>query len=173
MKNLFSSNLSESSLEGIHLELMLFFNAAGALVCGRTVNLDLSEEESLVILARACNQHNFLSWVEGEPEKAIRFTADGYGVFQVATHPILTSEEKGPSQGMLVVGRMFDESAALRLAEHIKLNVSLYPPDHASLPAPIRAMARQNNRAQRSYIAPVDFYTIRPVPFWTMFSEIP
>ncbi len=130
------SNLVDETFEGLKLNFMLFLDSSGELVYGKAYDLDLHRE---VPLPEGWKEH----FSDGSPLLIHRGPADGKvglitlpsGPALVAIHPIVTSEEKGPIMGTLVMGCYFNEAWAERLSEMLHLPVSFLALSDPQLPS--------------------------------------
>lgn len=121
------SNLPATSFASANLDIMLFFNAEGKMVFSEAVNTDRTEvvplpakiEDYLDPKGRLVYQPNVDSNING-------FISIPAGILLVAANAIVTSENKGPVHGTLVMGRYFTNEALKTVSDITKLNVMMY-----------------------------------------------
>ncbi len=120
------SNLVNGTFVNLGLNLMVFLNASGEIVYGN--GFDLVREEKTPI------PEGFVEYVEENPS-LVKFSDTGDSikgilmlprhVMMVSSRPILTSEDKGPIRGTLVMGRHLDKKEIDQYARILHLKVSL------------------------------------------------
>jgi len=80
--------------------------------------------------------------IRGDGEKRAGLVMTGAGPMIVSSCPILTSEEKGPSRGTIVMGRVLDENETERLATTMKMSLEISRVDSLGEDSPYTAMVR-------------------------------
>ena len=119
------TELSDATLVNLRLDLVLVVDTAGHTVFkravdltdgGKSVSIPKSFETIVSILPRGLGT----SGIAVLPE----------GPFLVASHPILTSQSRGPSRGTLIMGRWLNAGEIKRLAQitHLSLSFQALPP---------------------------------------------
>ena len=74
----------------------------------------------------------------------------------VSSHPVLTSEEKGPVRGALIMGRVLSKTETARLSGQTHLSLELRRVDEAGLPRAFRdAALHRTEEGQEVWIEPV------------------
>lgn len=122
------SNLAESTLIELHLDVMLFFDTEGKLVFGRA--MDLEEEKEIEIppdlLSEIARQHDLWHSPDetGNLKGIVRLTD---GPMLVSAAAILTSQGEGPQRGILVMARWLDEKMLAELSERTALTLDIQP----------------------------------------------
>jgi len=120
------SNLADENLIRLGVSLILFVDDSGQIVFGRGFDLHNGRQvpvpQSLQVhfaendlLLRHADLENSVSGLLLLPE----------GPLLVASRPILTSEREGPIRGTLIMGRYLDSIALERLAESVRLSLTL------------------------------------------------
>ncbi|MCB9076255.1 MAG: PAS domain-containing protein [Anaerolineaceae bacterium] len=128
-------NLMDATLTNLRLNFMLFFDSAHQLVFAKAVDLQsetavavppnlldyLAQHET--ILNRTTPQDNLMG-VMSLPEAPLLFVS----------RPILTSNEEGPVEGTLLIGRYLDAAEIEKLANSTRLSLSIRHLDDPHLP---------------------------------------
>lgn len=149
-------NLTDSALLALRLNLMLFIDPSGQVVFGKAVDL-LEQQEAPVpqsLLAQLSPDNPLLhsdlnSGVSGLillPEAPIL----------VASRPILTNEDQGPSRGTLIIGRYLDGSEIQSLAELAHLSLHLDRFDAPHLPHHVQSARTALAAKKDVFIQPLD-----------------
>ncbi len=120
------ANLPDESFVSMGLNLILFFDADGELVYGKSFDLETHEETPI---PRSLQEHLKKGGVllrHDHPESRVT------GVLSlipspmiVASRPILTSEREGPIRGTLIIGRYLNDAEIDRLAQAMRLSLSI------------------------------------------------
>jgi len=115
------SNLDETSLENLRVNVILFIDTNGSISFGKAVNFTTDAEVELPQFI-AENPSYF------EPLTVFNGTDRHSGVLAIgeipalfSSSPILTSYREGPSTGTLIMIRYFDEAAAARISSILNL----------------------------------------------------
>jgi PAS domain S-box-containing protein len=135
------SNLVDETFIGLRLNLMLFINSSGRIVFGKAFDLKNQKErpvpESLQehvsangLLLRHPDTGSSLTGMVLLPE----------GPMLLASRPILTSENKGPIRGTLIMGRYLDAAEIQRLTELTHLSLTVHRFDDAEMPPDLQAV---------------------------------
>ena len=112
------SNLGDSTFTTLRLNLVLFINSSGEIVYSKAFDLANKQETAVPqalpgylnpggLLATRLDPQSITRGIILLPEEPLLF----------ASHPILTSDGKGPVRGTLILGRYLDDSEIGRLAE--------------------------------------------------------
>lgn len=120
------SNVVDETFEGLQINLILFLGSSGELVFGKAY--DLSEHRE-VPLPEGWKDHfhagSPLLSHPGPTEGKTGIIILPSGPMFIALHPIVTSQEKGPIMGTLVMGYYLDQAWAERLSRVVYYPVSL------------------------------------------------
>ncbi len=116
------SNLMDDTFVNLQLNVMLFFNENGMLTFGKLYNFS---EQTVIPLndstvAQVRQNKNLFNETD---QKGGLILLDGAPLL-VATCPILTSLEEGPSHGTLIMGRYLDDSQLMLLSSSTGLPLS-------------------------------------------------
>lgn len=133
------TNLLDNVFLQLQLNLIAVVQTSGELVYIRAFDLERKVEANppqgllgaLAVGDRMLRQENLTSGRSGLmvlPE----------GLLMVASHPVLTSEEQGPSRGFLILARRLDAKQIEAIQEKAHLKFSIFPlSDAQSLPADV------------------------------------
>jgi len=134
------SNLTDSTFTELELNLMLYIDSSRHVVFGKT--FDLENEEPVPpppSIAKYLADHDFLLAHQDEESSYTGTIVLPEGPMIISSQPILTSENKGPVRGTLIMGRYLDADKVNKLARLTLLSVTLYeyndprvPPDFAT-----------------------------------------
>ncbi len=131
------SNLVDATFTSPRLNVMIFMNTSGEIVYSKAFDLDLGQEVPLSADFRESladdecpllfhpDENSSLTGILLLPENPM----------VVSSRPILTSEEQGPSHGVLIMGRYLSSEELFRLAEITRQSISIHrfdakqPPD--------------------------------------------
>lgn len=144
------ANLVDSSFEVLNLNLIAWIGtngevmASGAYDLAQKLRTPVPEAWSVLwsggapLLAPPGSQKPVKGWLH----------LDGR-VFLAASYPILTSEQAGPSQGRLIMGRFVDRALIDRMAGIVDLPLQLLGFDSPTLPKNIAAVKSELLRVSR------------------------
>ncbi|HEY63194.1 MAG TPA: GAF domain-containing protein [Caldilineae bacterium] len=155
------SNLVDETYIGLRLNLMVFIDTSGRIVYGQAFDwrqgkpLPISEElrshfAPNAPLVRHPEPESHIAGILSLPE----------GLMLIASHPILTSEEKGPVRGALIMGRYLDEGEVERLAQLTRLPLFLWPYDATQAPADVRSAREALSEEIPILVQPLDGETL-------------
>jgi signal transduction histidine kinase len=155
------SNLPDGTFEELNLNLALFVDTSGQIVYGKAFDLQNQAEipvppdireyltTSSPLLAHA-DTRSSLSGIIILPE----------GPLLVAAQPILTSEDKGPIRGTLIMGRYLDNAEIARLAEVTYLPLAIYRSDDPRMPPDVREAYSSLSEETTMIARPLDKDTV-------------
>ncbi len=125
------TNLMDKTFYGLDINAMLFYNASGALVWGNAYDLENQRTVPIAadLLAEARPGSPLLA---PEPRAGILQLPEG--PMLVASRPILTSEDGGPSRGSLVMGRHLDPDLVAHIGDVTALSLAVLPPGDPAVP---------------------------------------
>jgi len=134
------SNLTDSTFTALSLNLILYMDASRQLVFGKAFNLEEEEETPLPqSISEYLAGHDFLVTHKDTESSYAGIIILPEGPMLIASNPILTSEDEGPIQGTMIMGRYFDAARIDELAEITLLSITTYdfkdpriPPDFAT-----------------------------------------
>lgn len=149
-------NLMDTTVVNLHVNFLIFINTDGKIVYGKYTDLETGKggqcSDSLLGYLSA---NPFLFRSDARPE-----ILGGLAIFTedpvlLASAPILTSQNKGPAAGTLIVGRYLNSSEVNRLAEKVNLSIRLQRLDSDSLPHDFK-MAKQSLSSEKK-VAVIEF----------------
>ncbi|MBW4542421.1 MAG: hypothetical protein KME43_25295 [Myxacorys chilensis ATA2-1-KO14] len=150
------SNLVPQQLANLKINLVLFVNAKGQVVYGTGFDFKAKQIKAIpaALPKSFALNHIFLehpktkgslTGILGSPE----------GPLLITCQPILTSEGKGPAQGVVIFGRYINADAIANLSKVTRFPIQIYPIGEPNLPTEFQA-ARQSLSPQ----APIFIHTL-------------
>jgi sensor domain CHASE-containing protein/HPt (histidine-containing phosphotransfer) domain-containing protein len=121
-----SSNLTDETLSELKINLMIFQNTSGEVVYSRFY--DPSSEKVQPVDSSFMNiisSDTFFSSLESDDHVHSGFVMTPCGLMAIVCRPILTSEGKGPSHGILIFGKCIDSIEVTRIGTITHLNLSI------------------------------------------------
>jgi adenylate cyclase len=150
------SNLTDSSLTNLGLNLMLIADSSGEMVFGAA--LDLQAEKSVPlpagISALVAGHDPLLQHADTESIKSGILLLDE-GPLLIASHPILTSQQEGPIHGAMVMGRWLDDERIAQLAKRTQYALTLHRLDDAQMPPDFQGALAQLQTAGDVFVNPL------------------
>jgi len=132
-------NLELTEYRNQSLTLIHFYDRDGRLVWGKTYDLK-TEKEIPLNLAKELNATLFHKLVT--QENPDRFTSGiiqtSIGPMIIAARPILSSDDKGPSHGALIMGRLFTQESLTDLSEQVGVDLMAWPVRDERMPKAIK-----------------------------------
>ncbi len=127
-QNYTDTNLQNQTLTGIKVNVILFVNKAGSVVCAKSVDFYTGEEKPIPEkLLRMVEDGTLLSKSENDIKSGF-VLLDGNPMF-VACHPILTTKYTGPMKGTLIFGRYFDDNLFNFFKDSTRSSLLMYTVD--------------------------------------------
>lgn len=116
-----------SALHSLRIDIALFYNQAGALVYGQSLDPSTGNPDTLPssVATAFGTSGRLLATSTTAHSKGLLVLPQG--ILQFVAQPILTSESAGPLHGTLVFGEWLTADATAQLASLTKLNVSYIP----------------------------------------------
>ncbi|HAA31214.1 MAG TPA: histidine kinase [Cyanobacteria bacterium UBA8553] len=147
--NYVQANLLDENFVRLRLNFFLLFNTRDEQVVGKGFNLKQEKATPIPksfqkqlapgsILLKHPNTASSISGLILLPE----------GSLLIASNPILTSKNTGPSRGSLVIGSYLNDQKIKDLAKRTHLSVSMYRVDDAQLPPDFQAMRSTLEKSQ-------------------------
>lgn len=126
------------------LNLLYFYDAAGRVVWGEAHDADTLE---LLHLAEFSGKSLDISnplLVHKDPVSFVSgILLTQLGPLMITARPIVTSENKGPIRGTVIMGRFLDEGAVQSLAERARAHLALWPIGRDAVPLQDRPALEQ------------------------------
>lgn len=124
------SNLPPASFASANVDIMLFYNSKGAAVFTEAVD---AERTKSVPLPDKLNEYldpkSKLVYMPDVDSGTSGFISIPSGIMLIAAHAIVTSENKGPPHGSLIMARYFTNDSLKTVSDVTKLNVKMYRTD--------------------------------------------
>lgn len=142
-----TANLIAETFKNQKLNLMHVYDSHGRLVWGKTydlqtgkeIPLDLSVELGSNVFHTIVNQKN--------PDKSISgFILTRYGILFISSNPILDSNNKGPSHGAYVMGRLFNQEMRSILSEQVSVKLDAWSLGDPNLPKGLGTIVKALNK---------------------------
>jgi len=143
-KKYVDSNITDSTFTDSNLSFIVFVKNNGKIVYGSAYDENLENQVPLPqsLLPHLQKDKVILkSHLAGNSVSGIISLAEGF--FFISSVPILTSNAEGPSPGLLIMGRHFDQQSVKQLSENLRFDVSIF--SHETLPPQLENIARQLN----------------------------
>ncbi len=125
-----TSNFVETTFESLNLRFLVLLDSDADMLFGLAYDAKLGLEPLDASLLNHLGSEGLVK--RGDKVRGLLLLPDE--VMWVASYPILTSEEEGPSRGTLIMGRPLDDAAVRRLSELSFLSVSFQRLDNKGLP---------------------------------------
>jgi diguanylate cyclase (GGDEF)-like protein/PAS domain S-box-containing protein len=127
LPSFYEDNMMPSSLVRLRLNLVLLSGLDGEPIAFTAVDLERGEEVEapVELLSAPYVSSLFPELVGGETALTSGLLRLNDGLLLVAAHAILTSEDEGPSRGVLIIGRFLGPAEVQRLAEQTHLIVTV------------------------------------------------
>ncbi|MEW6079902.1 MAG: response regulator [Thermodesulfobacteriota bacterium] len=128
-------NLTLTTFADQSLNLVHIYDEKSSLVWGKTYRLeteeeipfDLSKELTAFVFSKLVEQTNPDAYASGIIQTSL-------GPMLIASHPILNSQNMGPSRGAMVMGRFLTADSIRSLAEHIGMKIESWPSKNGKIP---------------------------------------
>lgn len=138
--NYIKSNLVDETFTELKLNIMLFINSSGQIIFGKGFDLKNRKE---IPVPKSLQEHiSANSLLVCHPDTKSSITGIillPEGPMLVASRPILTSEEKGPIRGALIMGRYLDSEKIKHLAEKTHLSLTMHSLNNSQMPPDFQA----------------------------------
>jgi len=126
-KKYIDSNLTDSTFTDSNLSFVAYVKKNGKVVYGGAFDGDLEKQ---VPLPQSLLPHlqtgNVILKSHRSGGSVSGFISLSEGLFFISSIPILTSNAEGPSPGVLIMGRRFDQQSVKQLSENLKFDVSIF-----------------------------------------------
>ena len=155
------SNLIDGTFVTLRLNLMVFVNSSGQIVFGKAFDLTNGEEIPLPqSLQGHLSKDDILLTHPDERSSVSGVVILAEGPMLIASRLILTSEEKGPIRGTLVMGRYLDTAEMSRLAQATRLSLVLYQFSDPQIPPDFRVVRSSLSVESPILVRPLDEQSI-------------
>ena len=150
-----TSNLPDSTFTNSNLQIIVYLSSAKEVVFGREFDRNKGTQISLSKGFTDLLGTNpiFLKAMTGTSVAGLlRFPE---GIMHIAAEPILTSEGKGPSRGVLIMARFLDKSYIDNLANRTRLSLAVSPIGLQELPSDFYDAKIRIDKNKRKYVTRV------------------
>ncbi len=146
------TNLVDTSFTVLKINFLIFVNTDGQIVFKE--GFDLQEEAAMPV------PQSFLSHIKSD-SVLLRHEREEFldgllylpeGPMIISAHPLLTSEDRGPSRGTLIMARFLDSAVLDRLAERTRLPLTVHPFESNEIPDGFLDAKRHLTGEARIYI---------------------
>jgi len=142
-KGFVSSNLNVDTFRDQKINLIHIYNQHGRLIYGKTYDMTWKRELPLD-LAKELRPKVFypLGDIKTMEVSAKGIILTRYGPMIVSSNPILSSTNKGPSHGALIMARFFNDEALKSISEQVSVNLHAWALNDAGMPGDKKSIAR-------------------------------
>ena len=150
------SNLLDETFIGYEMNLMLFANSTGGIVFSKF--FDLENEEEIPVpesFLEHLSPNNVLLQHLNTESSVTGIVLLSEDPLLIASHPILTSEEKGPILGTLIMGYYLDSSQITSLAETTHLSLNVHPVNDVQMPSDFQRALSSLTEEEPIFIEPL------------------
>ncbi len=151
------SNLTDTALENLRLNVMVFVHSSGRIVVSKTY--DVQRQRTIPFLTSLLPHLTRSSVLLDHPDEMHGTTGIltlPEGPLLVVALPILTSQDKGPARGTLIFGRFLDENEIARLGETLQFSLIARLWNDPYLPTDFQAARAALTTDTPSYTHPLD-----------------
>jgi len=130
------SNLIDGTFIKLRLNLILFVNSSGQIVFGKA--FDLQNETEIPIpqsLQELLSANEILLYHPNTESHITGIVLLSEGPMLISSQPILTSEDKGPIHGALIMGRYLTFAEIERLSKITHLPLTIYQVNNPQMPS--------------------------------------
>ena len=136
------ATLNDESLMGIHVNLIVYLDTSRRIVFAKALDstgkfMPIPQGLRRMLLGTDKMVSLFRNTSIDTTRKGIVLLPEG--PLLISSHPILTSEQKGPTRGVLIMGRYLDQALISNLAATTHLSLSVRRITDAELPQDMRA----------------------------------
>lgn len=170
-----TANLTPLLFKNEKIDLFYMYNRKGDVVWGQIrehSNVDKQIFMSDFPLHGAPKQKNLLL-SRDVPKSQSGIILTDRGAMLLSVWPILTSQEKGPSRGTLIVGRILDEEMVETLSHQTHVNISIWPFRSHRIPVDDRAYMKKVTPRTQLVAEGKDPYYLYLYTAWNTLSGSP
>jgi sensor domain CHASE-containing protein len=128
-QNYQKANLVAESYTGLKLNLILFYDEDGNYVAGQGYDLGAKQfvDFKKMLPPKLGRDHLLRARTQTTDSSVAGLMATGMGPMMIAAQPIITSQNKGPVRGMVVMGWLLDAARRSRLKEQLMIDLDFLP----------------------------------------------
>jgi sensor domain CHASE-containing protein/signal transduction histidine kinase len=121
-----NSNLTDETLSELKINLMIFLDTSGSVVFSRFCDPASEKIQSVdSTFMNIIRRDTFFTKLEYDDHVHSGFVMIPCGLLAIVSRPILTSEGKGPSHGVLIFGKCIDSKEVSRIGTITHLDLSI------------------------------------------------
>ena len=147
------SNLVNSTFIDLKLNLIIYVDNSGNVVYGKEFNLQTKEGIPI-----SSNVKKYIS------KDSVLLNKDGVngvimlpeGPMIIVSHPILTSNGKGPSKGTLILGRYLTSAEIIHMSNEIQSSLTLVSYNDSNMPADFQNARQSMSQNSSFYVKPIN-----------------
>jgi signal transduction histidine kinase len=133
------SNLIDTQLSNLRLNLMLYVHSSGRVVFGTGFDLETGKKTPIPTMLQKQLTPNDRLLQHASPDSSLEgILLLPEGPMLIASRPIVTSKGEGPIRGTLIVGRYLNAAAIKQLAQSTRSKLQIQPLSEVELPAELR-----------------------------------
>lgn len=153
-------NLSDETLWGLRINVMMFVNSAQEIVYTKIVDVDDGTEQRHLeaLESYAQDDPRFLHVISTTPISGYMVVAGD--PMLIAARPVLHNDGAGPVAGTLVWGRYLDAQQLSSMSASLRLTISINSSDDPNLPADVVTAQNALSLASPQTTQPIDDDTI-------------
>ncbi|MGD1906882.1 MAG: adenylate/guanylate cyclase domain-containing protein [Leptolyngbyaceae cyanobacterium] len=142
------SNFEDNVFASLELNFIVFATMEGEIIHGKGYDLELEEPIPIpVSLKQQLGKNSPLLRFPHIAHHYSGFIPVDDRLMLVAVEPILRSDETGPINGVLLMGRYLDEAKVEDIELRTKLDLEIYRPSQLDLPKPLQVALQDLNTA--------------------------
>ncbi len=134
-----TSNLQDSSLVNLGLNLMVFTEATGQIIYQKMVDLETEQEIPVPFTLQEHITRILSPFPSAWKGRVGGIVLVPEGIMLIAAHPILATSGEGPACGMLLMGRYLDQATLDELEATTQLSITLQRLDDPQVPQEVLA----------------------------------
>ena len=130
-----AEQVTAAGLTQLNINALLFSDLAGHILASDAIDLKSGKEFDLDLTSAHELTENFpwrANLADGRPAKGLLKT--NRGILMVAAAPVLDGYGRGPSRGMVIIGRLLSPAEIEKIGAHAQANVSIVPLRDSSNP---------------------------------------
>jgi PAS domain S-box-containing protein len=121
--------------EDQRINMIQVYDHQGVMVYGKTYDL-ASGNEIALDLSRELGREAFRRLVmQTDPERSTQgLISTRHGVMMISANPVLTTDNKGPSRGSMIMGRLITDETVALLSEQVSMSLQTWPASAGGIP---------------------------------------
>lgn len=147
------SNLVNSTFTSLKLNLILYVDNSGNIVYGNGFDLQNGKQEPIPEGISEYISKNSTLLNQSSEEGIIQLPG---GPMMVVSHPILTSDGKGPSRGTLIFGRYLNQAEIQHISNLTQLSVTVYNFNDSNMPSDFQNARHSISKDSSIFVNPLN-----------------